>query len=252
MNVLIVEDESLAARRLERMLSAEDMNILAKLGSVSSAIEWFKNNEHPELIFLDIQLSDGLSFEIFDNVEVKSHIIFTTAFDEYALKAFKLNSIDYLLKPIDSEELYTAIDKYRLFNKSDNKTLSKEQLEQISLLLNSPQKQYKERFTVRIGAHIHTIPSTDIECFYSENKASYLYTKTGHNYLIDYSLEQIEELIDPSIFHRVSRKYILNIDFIKDIIAYSNSRLKVKLTAYKEDEIIVSRERVKMFKQWLD
>ena len=251
MNVLIIEDEKLAARRLERMLLSEDFNIIAKLTSVTSAIDWFKNNEHPELIFLDIQLSDGLSFEIFDNIEVQSHIIFTTAFDEYALKAFKLNSIDYLLKPIDEDELHTAIDKFRKQHNIKSNNISTEQIEQIKQLLNTNNQQYKERFTVRVGPHIHTITSSEIECFYSENKATYLHTISGQNYLIDYSLEQLDELVNLEVFHRISRKFIVNIDSIKDIIAYSNSRLKIKLKSYKEDDMIVSRERVKTFKEWL-
>lgn len=251
MNVVIIEDESLAARRLERMLLDQGFNILAKLSSVSSAITWFNNNTHPELIFLDIQLSDGLSFEIFENIDLKSHIIFTTAFDQYALKAFKLNSIDYLLKPIDKDELIAAISKFRTFRKPEDNKLSNSQLEQINLLLHSSIKDYKERFTVKVGTHIHTIETKDIECFYSENKATYLHTCTGQNYLIDYSLEQLEDILDIKSFFRVSRKFYINIKSIKDIIDYSNSRLKIKLKSYNEEDIIVSRERVKAFKQWL-
>jgi len=251
MNVLIIEDEALAARRLERILGDEDIVVIDKIKTVSSAIKWFEKNEHPELIFLDIQLSDGLSFEIFDSVEVNSHIIFTTAFDEYALKAFKLNSIDYLLKPIDKDELHTAIEKFKSFHKKENSSLSSGQLEQINKLLSSSQKNYKERFTVKQGVHIYSIQTSEIECFYSENKATYMHTLTGQNYLIDYSLEQIHELLDPLSFTRVSRKFIIRINAIKDIISFSNSRLKIKLSSYKEEEIIVSRERVRDFKECL-
>lgn len=251
MNVLIIEDEALAARRLERILVEENFVVLDKIKSVKAAVKWFENNEHPELIFLDIQLSDGLSFEIFDKIEVKSHIIFTTAFDEYALKAFKLNSIDYLLKPIDKDELHAAVEKFKSFHKKENISLSSEQLEQISRLLSSSQNNYKERFTVKQGVHIHSIQTSEIECFYSENKATYLHTLTGQNYLLDYSLEQVSDLLDPLSFIRVSRKFIININAIKDIISYSNSRLKVKLSSFKDDDIIVSRERVKEFKESL-
>jgi len=251
MNVLIIEDEKLAARKLERMLSVENLNIVDKLTSVTSSIEWFKTNEHPDLIFLDIQLSDGLSFEIFENIEVHSHIIFTTAFDEYALKAFKLNSIDYLLKPIDEDELHSAINKFRQYKNNNTSNINSSQLEQIKILLNNTQQQYKERFTVKVGPHIHSVPTNNIECFYSENKATYIHTNSGKNYLIDYSLEQLDELLYTTAFHRINRKFIINIDSMEDIIAYSNSRLKIKLKSYKEEDIIVSRERVKGFKEWL-
>jgi len=251
MNVLIIEDEKLAARKLERMLSVENLNIVDKLTSVTSSIEWFKTNEHPDLIFLDIQLSDGLSFEIFENIEVHSHIIFTTAFDEYALKAFKLNSIDYLLKPIDEDELHSAINKFRQYKNNNTSNINSSQLEQIKILLNNTQQQYKERFTVKVGPHIHSVTTNNIECFYSENKATYIHTNSGKNYLIDYSLEQLDELLNTTAFHRINRKFIINIDSMEDIIAYSNSRLKIKLKSFKEEDIIVSRERVKGFKEWL-
>lgn len=247
MKVLIIEDEKPAARKLERMLSIYNFKILGNLTSVHSSIEWFNNNPHPDLIFLDIQLSDGLSFEIFENLNILSHIIFTTAFDEYTLKAFKHNSIDYLLKPIDEEELSYAINKFKTYRTN----ITYQQTEQIKLLLNSSTNKYKNRFTVKVGTHIHSISTEDIECFYSENKATYLYTISGQNYLIDYSLEQLEDLLNTTEFHRINRKYIITIKSIKDIIVYSNSRLKIMLKHYKEDDIIVSRERVKIFKDWL-
>jgi len=251
MNVVIVEDEKPAARRLERMLSTERVSTIATLHSVASAIKWFNENQHPDLIFLDIQLSDGISFEIFEKVEISSSIIFTTAYDEYALKAFKLNSIDYLLKPFDKDELRKAIEKYHHFHPRKEEPFSSIQIEHIKQLLASPQKNYKERFTVKVGQHIRSIQTQDSECFFSENKASFIYTHTERSYPIDYSLEQLELLLDPSLFFRVSRKYFVNLNAINDIIAYSNSRLKIKLNTYREDEIIVSRERVKDFKNWL-
>ena len=251
MNVVIIEDEKPAARKLERMLNIEGISVTKTLHSIAKAKEWFSENEQPELIFLDIQLSDGLSFEIFEKIKITSSIIFTTAYDQYALKAFKLNSIDYLLKPIDKNELQNSIKKYKHFNPTKEKQHPTIPMEQIKQLLSSYENNYKERFTVKVGQHIRSIKIEDVECFYSENKASFIYTKTGRNYPIDYSLEQLEELLNPLVFFRVSRKYYIHIDSIKDIIAYSNSRLKIKLDKYQDDEIIVSRERVKDFKIWL-
>ncbi len=251
MNVIIIEDEKPAARRLQRMLA--DLNIEAKtlLHSVHESIQWFDNNNHPDLIFLDIQLSDGLSFEIFDAIHIKSSIIFTTAYDEYALKAFKLNSIDYLLKPIDDEELETAVNKYK------EQIPSKKQLqvdfEDIKkLLINPIDRVYKKRFTARVGQHLKIFSVEDIECFYSENKGTYLHTVDNRNYLIDTTLESLESELNPRQFYRVSRKFYVNINAIKDIVSYTNSRLRLKLNHFSEQEIIVARERVKDFKEWLE
>ena len=249
--VIIVEDEKPSARRLQRMLSELDIEALAMLHSVKEAIAWFKTNEHPDLILLDIQLSDGLSFEIFEHVTVNSAIIFTTAYDEYALKAFKLNSIDYLLKPIDDEELETAIKKFGINQPVKNDLLV--DINQIKKLLVNPlDKSYKKRFTIKIGQHLRVIDTKDIECFYSEQKATYSYTLDRKNYLMDFSLEQLEDELDPSIFFKVNRKFIVNIAAINDIISYTNSRLQIKLNNFSELEIIVSREKVKEFRKWLE
>lgn len=251
MNVLIIEDEKPSARYLQRMLQKEDVNVRQMLHSVGEAVEWFLNNEHPDLIFLDIQLSDGLSFEIFDLVEIKSAIIFTTAFDEYALQAFKLNSIDYLLKPIDLEELQNAVKKYRTFKpSSQNVQFNFDDIKK--LLVNPVAQDYKKRFTTKIGQHIKMISVDDIECFYSENKGTYAHTTEGRDYLLETTLEQLETELSPEIFFRISRKFYININSIKDIISYTNSRLQVKLNSYKEQEVIVARERVKDFKLWLE
>ena len=185
MNVVIIEDEKPAARRLERMLNIEGISVMKTLHSVAKAKEWFRENEQPELIFLDIQLSDGLSFEIFEQMEITSSIIFTTAYDQYALKAFKLNSIDYLLKPIEKDALENSIKKYNHFNPAKEEQMPSIPMEQIKQLLSSYQNNYKERFTVKVGQHIRSIKTEDVECFYSENKASFIYTKTGRNYPID-------------------------------------------------------------------
>lgn len=249
--VIIIEDEKPSARRLQRMLSAINIEAEAMLHSVSESVEWFKSNQHPDLILLDIQLSDGLSFEIFEQVEVKSAIIFTTAYDEYALKAFKLNSIDYLLKPIDDEELEIAIDKFSE-NRPEPHNLMMDINEVKKLLINPLDTQYKKRFTIKVGQHLRVVDTDTIECFYSENKATYCYTEERKNYLLDLSLEQIDEQLDPLKFFKVNRKFIINIDAIADIISYTNSRLQVKLKHFSDLEIIVSRERVKDFRNWLE
>jgi DNA-binding LytR/AlgR family response regulator len=250
LRAIIIEDEKPSARRLQRMLSELGIEAEAMLHSVKESVEWFEQNEAPDLILLDIQLSDGLSFEIFDQLEVKSAIIFTTAYDEYALKAFKLNSIDYLLKPIDDEELKTAIEKFTDAQPKEHSVMV--DIDQVKkLLINPLDRNYKKRFTIKIGQHLRIVETGSIECFYSEHKATYLYTEDKKNYLLDLTLEQLEEQLDPVKFFRVSRKFIINVDAISDIISYTNSRLQIKLNHFSEQEIIVSREKVKRFKNWL-
>tara|TARA_R110002020_G_scaffold107848_5_gene250244 strand:+ start:5975 stop:6730 length:756 start_codon:yes stop_codon:yes gene_type:complete len=251
MNVLIIEDEKPSARYLQRMLEKQDVTVNQMLHSVEEAVAWFQHNEHPDLIFLDIQLSDGLSFEIFDTVEVNSAIIFTTAFDEYALQAFKLNSIDYLLKPIDESELQSAVKKYKSFKPTQKSVqLNFEDIKK--LLVNPVEREYKKRFTTKIGQHIKMISVDEIECFYSENKGTYAHTIDGRDYILETTLEQLEQELSPATFFRISRKFYININSIKDIIAYTNSRLQLKLNSFKGQEVIVARERVKDFKLWLE
>ncbi|TMM56870.1 response regulator transcription factor [Maribacter algarum] len=251
MNVIIIEDEKPAARRLSRLLEELEVKVSVMLHSVEEAINWFQNNEHPDLIFLDIQLSDGLSFEIFETIEVRSAIIFTTAFDEYALQAFKLNSIDYLLKPIDDEDLEVAVKKYKSLKPEPQKlALDFEDIKK--LLVNPLEREYKKRFTVKVGQHLKIINADEVECFYSENKGTYAATSDGRNYLLDTTLENLEGELEPKIFFRVSRKFYVNINHIKDIISYTNSRLQIKVNHFSEQEIIVSRERVRDFKLWLE
>jgi DNA-binding LytR/AlgR family response regulator len=251
MNVIIIEDEKPSARRLQRMLKALDVDTQTMLHSVEESIEWFQNNKHPDLIFLDIQLSDGLSFEIFETIEIKSAVIFTTAYDEYALQAFKLNSIDYLLKPIDENDLAQSIAKFKeRLPKKQPVTLDFNDIK--SLLVNPIDREYKKRFSIKVGQHLKLINIDDIECFYSENKGTYLYTTEGRNYLLDTILDQLENELEPNTFFRINRKFFVNINAIKDMVSYTNSRLQIKLKSYKEQEIIVARERVKDFKKWLE
>lgn len=250
MNVIIIEDEKPAARLLQRKLQKLGLEAETMLHSVEESIEWFSNNPHPELIFLDIQLSDGLSFEIFESMPINSAVIFTTAYDEYALRAFKLNSIDYLLKPIDEDDLEAAVNKYRGRQaKMPNLSLDFEQIRR--MLANPAEKSYKKRFTVKMGQHLKMINIEDAECFYSENKGTYIHTTEGRDYLLENTLEQLESELDPAKFFRVSRKFIISINAIKDIVVYTNSRLKIILPTYKDDEVIVSRERVNDFRSWI-
>ncbi|GGD28498.1 LytR/AlgR family response regulator transcription factor [Flavobacterium orientale] len=250
MRIIIIEDEKPAARLLQRKVEKLGLQIETLLHSVEEAIQWFQNNQHPDLIFLDIQLSDGLSFEIFERIEIKSAVIFTTAFDEYALRAFKLNSIDYLLKPIDEDDLAIAISKFKnQFQKSSIASLDFDMIKR--MLVNPVEKVYKQRFTIKIGEHLKMIAIDEVECFFSENKGTYLHTIDNRDYLLDSTLEQLESELNPKDFFRVSRKFIIPLKTIKDIVVYSNSRLKVILPTYKADEVIVSRERVNDFKIWL-
>jgi two-component system response regulator LytT len=239
---------------LQRKLGKLNIGVETMLHSVEESIDWFTNNEHPDLIFLDIQLSDGLSFEIFEKIDIKSAIIFTTAYDEYALKAFKLNSIDYLLKPIDEDDLEVAVAKFKMrIPKLEDRTQDlRVDFEQIRQMLSNPfEKNYKKRFTVKIGQHLKVITTNEIECFFSENKGTYIHTLDNRNYLMDTTLEILEQELDAKDFFRVSRKFIVPLAPIKEIQLHTNSRLKVILPTYKEDEVIVSREKVQDFKNWL-
>ncbi|TGV00361.1 LytR/AlgR family response regulator transcription factor [Flavivirga rizhaonensis] len=251
MSVIIIEDEKPSARRLQRMLKTLDVEAQTMLHSVEESIQWFQNNTHPDLIFLDIQLSDGLSFEIFESIEIKSAVIFTTAYDAYALQAFKLNSIDYLLKPIDENDLAAAVKKYQE-HAPQKQAVTLDFNDIKKLLVNPIDRDYKKRFSVKVGQHLKLINIDDIECFYSENKGTYLYTTEGRNYLLDTTLEHLEDELEPQTFFRINRKLFVNINAIKDMVSYTNSRLQIKLNTYKEQEVIVARERVKDFKAWLE
>jgi DNA-binding LytR/AlgR family response regulator len=248
-NAIIIEDERPAARRLQKLLSNYDITLKATLHSLAESQEWLDSNPDPELIFLDIQLSDGLSFELFKNRKINSCIIFTTAYDEYALKAFKVNSIDYLLKPIDKKELKSAIEKYenqhqkQEFDFQNIRSLFEENLQD---------KAYKERFTIKVGEHLKVFEVGEIDGFLSKHKTSYLLTKQGREYPLEKSLEEIDGLLSPKYFFRINRAFILHVNAIKDIISYSNSRLRIVLKHELDEPLIVSRERVKEFKAWLD
>ncbi len=251
MHYIIAEDEKPTAERLKKMVSgiAPELNHIATFDSVSSAIKWLKSKPHPSLAFFDIQLADGLSFEIFEQVEIEFPVIFTTAFNEYAIKAFKVNSIDYLLKPIDEAELSKAIGKFQKGFSLKPQALNSDAIAKaLSMLTNT----YKTRFVVKVGEHIRMIPVEEIALFFSSEKYTFIRTLAGRDYGIDQTLEQIVLAINSQHFFRVSRKHIVALSAIADIIAYSGSRLKLKLSVPTDEEILVSREKVAEFKAWID
>lgn len=250
MKAIIIEDEKPAARSLARILETQDVGVVAIIHSVEEAINWISENDQPDIGFFDIRLGDGLSFEIFDSLEIKFPVVFTTAYDEYAIKAFKVNSIDYLLKPIDEEEVGGALKKYNhLQGKTKDVNYIKE-LNKITQILNP--NAYKSRFTIKIGRKIKLINTVDVACFYSKDKASYIKTNNNKTHLIEFPLDKLEKMVDPNVFFRISRQFIINAESIEEIYTYSNSRLGIKLRNIPLEDIIVSREKVKLFKAWLE
>ena len=234
---------------LERMIGEVDpsMIVVAKLESVRESVEFLRKNRDISLIFSDIQLGDGLSFEIFEKTEFICPIIFITAYDQYAINAFKANGIDYLLKPVKSENLEKAITKFKQFSGSAQIT----DITAIANLLLERKSEYKSRFMIKVGEKIKVIPVEDIPAFYSMEKATFIFTSNQRNYVIDYSLDQLQTLLNPERFFRINRKYIVSLDYIDEIFAWSNSRLKIKITGFEEKNIIVARDRTREFKEWL-
>jgi len=252
MTILIIEDEPQAAERLETLIQAVRAGsaVEAKLDSVRRSVAWLKANPAPDVIFMDIQLADGLSFEIFDQVTVTSPVIFTTAYNEYALKAFKVNSIDYLLKPVDNDELSAAFKKFDSLVKQavpHNKVM-----ESIEYAMQMLTKKYKERFILKVGEHLKSVEVKDILFFYSLEKATFANTTDGRKHILDFTLDQLEGLLNPDRFFRINRKYIVAADSIQDMINYTNSRLKVVMKTSDDTDVVVARERVHAFKEWLD
>ncbi|HCE58288.1 MAG TPA: DNA-binding response regulator [Prolixibacteraceae bacterium] len=250
MNVLIIEDESIAADKLEHMIIEIDPSvcILAKIGSVKEAAKWLSQN-NSDLIFLDIQLSDGISFSIFDQVIVNTPVIFTTAFDQYAIKAFKLNSIAYLLKPVRKIDLAESLQKYRNLKSAFN-------IDFDALLaeLQGKKPEYKKRFLIQIADKIRKVEVSEVACFYAMEKGCYISTFQGNNYPVDYSLDKLETMLEPDLFFRINRKFIVNMNAITNMVAYSRSRIKLELKPKPgtSDETIVSIERTAEFKKWLN
>jgi len=248
MNVIILEDENRAVNHLKRLIHrvAPEMEVGAVFDTVRETVSYLKKHPALDLIFSDVQLADGISFEIFSKVKVDCPIIFTTAYDTYAIEAFNANGIDYLLKPIEEERLRKALEKARKYTTRIN-------LEGLLDLKAVPErKQLKSRFMVKVGERIRTIMVEEILAFYSFEKTTYLHTRTHRNYIIDYSLDELEGMLDPDRFFKINRKYILSIDACSQIIAWSNNRLKIDVEGIDDPKIVVARERVKDFKAWLD
>jgi two-component system LytT family response regulator len=250
MKFLIVEDEDLAAWGLQTRLQQVDptMELAAVLDSVKAAVAWLRSNPMPDLAFFDIQLADGLSFEIFEQVPVTCPVVFTTAYDAYALKAFQVNGIDYLLKPVSAEDLARSLEKLRQLRGPavPDAAVWRQMLERLA------PKQYKSRFMVRIGDHLQAVDTAEADFFFGENKTVWLRHRNGRKYVVDYTLEQLEDMLDPRRFFRLNRQYIAAIDAIADTVVYSNSRLKVVLKdPVSKDEVLISREKVEGFKQWM-
>jgi two-component system, LytTR family, response regulator LytT len=249
--VLIIEDEVAAAKRLQKMIGElmPEAEITNSLASITAAVEWLNTNPLPDLIFADIHLADGSSFEIFKQVKIKCPVIFTTAYDQYALQAFKQNSIHYLLKPVKKEELNEAIERFRKMQSV--KQTSAIDFEKMLSLINKPAASYKERFIIRFGEHIKTIQVNDIAYFYTENKANFAVMRDGKRYPVDHNLDELEHLVDPKNFFRINRQFIIGYNSIAEMITYSKSRVLVKLNPPTKFETIVSTERSSSFKGWL-
>ena len=254
MNVLIIEDEKPAAQHLTTLLRRYDdkLTVLDQLDTVKKAVRWLTEQPAPNLIFMDIQLADGLSFTIFEQVTVPAPVIFTTAYDQYAIQAFKVNSVDYLLKPIGLDELSAALQKFEQWHYHAAHAPMVTTMSQIQQAIGMLTTQYKSRFVVKVGEHIKAIPVAEILYFLSQEKMTYAQTQEGRRYIIDYSLDQVENLVDPQVFFRISRQWMVRFAAIEDVIAYSGSRLKLKLKHSSDNSVLVSRERVAAFRQWLD
>lgn len=241
---VIIEDEKPASRKLERMLSQfPEIKVVTKIESVEEGVSWFSENDHPQLIFSDIVLGDGLSFDIFEKIPTKGFIIYTTAFDQYTLKAFKLNSIDYLLKPILDEDLAAAIEKFKSFIPSESSVSSHE----IKQLIKKD-KTTLSRILVKIGYNLKIVQTNEVSCFFSENKIVYLQTQE-RVFPSDFTLDELEDVLDDRKFFRANRQFIINSEYIKNI--HTSPNYKVELEFQPKEEITVSRERVKDFKDWL-
>ena len=253
MKVVIIEDEHLIARRITDLLGLIDpgINVLASIDTVKRACEWFSQNEKPDLVFMDIQLADGLSFDIFDLVKIEAPVIFITAYQEYAIKAFKVNSVDYLLKPVSEEDLRLALGKYkRYFSYQDSiPEIGSDLIKSIREMISKP---HKSRFMIKVGDHIKSVDVEDILYFYSQQKGTFLHTSDNRNYVIDYTLDKLTDILNPDTFTRINRQYITSHKAIKELITLSGSKLKVRLQDSDDDPIYISRDRLSSFKGWLD
>ncbi len=251
MKAVIVEDESIASRRLASLIAeiAPEIEIVGQLTSVENAIKWFHTNPIPQLIFLDIQLNDGYGFDILDQLDTHPPVVFTTAYNEYAIRGFKYNGLDYLLKPIDKNDLKIALKKFKQANKQNYTLLDDDKLDQIKNLFD---KEYKHRFMVKVGNQYKSYNVEDIAYFKSHEGLIFFYTHKGQPYPIEYSIDQLEEILNPINFFRINRKFMVSVQAVGEIHSYFNSRLLLKLVPKEEEQVIVSRERTTNFKKWLD
>ncbi|MDE0771290.1 MAG: LytTR family DNA-binding domain-containing protein [Salibacteraceae bacterium] len=252
MRILIIEDEQPAARRLIKLLLEIDHSneILEVLDSIEDAVAWLKIMPAPDLIFLDIELADGKSFEIFKQIEIQSPVVFATAYDQYAIDAFKVNGFDYLLKPIDPKLLSETIDRL-ILSKNQESRLDFSNLEDL-IKVSKAKKEYKERFLIKVGEQLKYVPIDRIAYFYSDSSTPYLQTREGRSYIVDFSLDELNSMLNPKDFFRISRKFIVHHSSISEISTWFNGRLKLSLNPTTKLETLVSRERVKEFKAWLD
>lgn len=250
MTVLLLEDETLAAERLQSLLREidADIHIAAHIKSIDGAVQWLQNNAHPDFILSDIRLLDGLCFEVFEQVKVEKPVIFTTAYDQYAIKAFEVNSVDYLLKPIQPEKLAAAIAKVK------NRNIASPQLDYQELLklLKGGKSEYKTRFMAKLGQKIVAVPVEKIAYFFSENKLTFLVTNDQKRYPLDQPLDELIDVLDPAIFFRVNRQFIVTFQSIAEIHPYFKGRVKLQLNPSTTEEVVISSERTPDFKKWID
>lgn len=258
MNILIVEDEDLAVKKIQKtLLSIRNTAIVAGVtDSIKSTVEWLQQNPAPDLILMDIELADGQSFEIFKLVEITSPVIFTTSYDEYALKAFKVNSIDYLLKPVQKEELRSALDKFQQMRLRYTATEGAEGEARLDVLLRQLRRQlepkeYRKRFLVKQGQKLVSIDIGDIAYFFSDGRLNFFKTTDNRKFVVDYTMDELEEMIDPKLFFRISRPFYVSVDCIDRIEEYFGNRLILTLRPALDKEALVSREKVGDFKKWM-
>ncbi len=254
MKVLIIEDEQIAADKLTKLILQYDskIEILEQFDTVEDTVDWLQQNDVPDLLFLDIHLADGSSFEIFDQVEVKCPVIFTTAYDQYAIQAFKIKSVDYLLKPVKLEDLKAAMDKYKeIFESRPTENFSKD-MQTLANMIQNQQKEYKTRFLIKVGNIIKTISIADIAYFHFEDRATLLVTNDNHRYPLNQTLDELEDLINPNQFTRANRQFIISIDAIQKIHPYFKGRLKIDLVPKQNADLVISADKTKGFKEWLD
>jgi DNA-binding LytR/AlgR family response regulator len=250
MRIIIIEDEAPAANRLIKLIQSlrDDVEIVKRLDSVESSVNYFKTSPQADLIFMDIQLADGLSFQIFESVEIQTPIIFTTAFDQYTLKAFKVNSVDYLLKPIDEKELEKSLDKYQQLHQKNKEGFSNKILQLVEQI---NQTKFKERILIKRGQQMSFIKTEQLAYSYADGKLCFAVDLSGNKHLLECNLTQLEEQLAPKQFFRINRNLLVNIDSIQKVHTWLGGRLKLELVPTTNVETVVSRERVNEFKDWL-